>query len=177
MFKFLVFAIPLLINATSSAIPLSNTPLEKLASNKKGHITLSNTSIGGLKIGMSESEVIKKLGAPKSRRIAANGCTGTDDITLEYNNLDIYLLGGSDKTSKSYLSSITTTNSRYITNKGIRVGDLMSKAEKAYSKTAVTGERGWYLSLADPKQNECALTFSSKNSKTVSEINLVCAIC
>jgi hypothetical protein len=176
MFKFLVFTILISIGSVSSATPRSRTPVA-LALSQKGYITLNNTSISGLKIGMSENEVIKKLGAPKSRKVRANGCTGTDDIALKYNNLDIYLLGGSNKTSKSYLTAITTTNSRYVMSKGIRVGDLMSKAEKAYSKTAVTGERGRYLRLADLKQNECTLTFSSKNSKTVSEIDLVCAIC
>jgi hypothetical protein len=176
MFKFLVFAIPLLINSVSSATPLSTAP-GSLALSQKRSINLNNTAISGLKIGMSEGEVIKKLGAPKSRQVSANGCTGTDDIALKYNNLDIYLLGGSNKTSKSYLIAITTTNSRYVTSKGIRVGDLMSRAEKAYSKTAITGEKGRYLSLADLKQNECVLTFSSNNSKTVNEISLACAIC
>ncbi|WP_373545848.1 hypothetical protein [Chamaesiphon sp.] len=126
---------------------------------------------------MSENEVIKKLGTPNSRQVAANGCTGTDDITLKYNNLAIYLEEGSNKKSKSHLTAIITTNSRYLTSKGIRVGDLMGKAEKAYSKTAMTGKKGRYFSLADRQQNECALTFVSKNSKTVSEINLACAIC
>jgi hypothetical protein len=177
MYKFLAVAIPLFISSTSSTIPLSNPPTAKLALSQKGSITLSNTSIGGLKIGMSENEVIKKLGAPKSRKVEPNECTGTNDITLKYNNLDLYLLRGSRKTNKSYLVSITTNNSRYVTNKGIRVGDLMSKAEKTYSKTALTGEKGLYLSLADSKQNECAITFSSKNSKTMNEISLVCAIC
>jgi hypothetical protein len=176
MFKFLVFAIPLLISSVSGATPLSRTHVS-LALSQKRYINLNNTAIGGLKIGMSESEVIKKLGAPKSRQVSANGCTGTDDIALKYNSLDIYLLGGADKTSKSYLTAITTSNSRYITSKGIRVGDLMSKAEKAYSKTAITSEKGRYLSLVDLKQNECALAFSSDDSKTVSEISLACAIC
>jgi hypothetical protein len=176
MYRLLILTTSLLVSATSSAIPRSDISL-KLALNQNGSMVLKNTSIGGLKIGMSEKEVLKKLGTPRSRKIAPNQCTGTNDITLKYSNLELYLLEGSNKTSQSYLSAITTNNSRYITNKGIRVGDLMSKAEQAYSKVATTNEKGLYLSLADRKQNECALTFSSSNGKTVSEIDLVCAIC
>ena len=177
MYRFLVLAIFLSFGAIPSAMSSSNPPLEKLALSQTRSIVLNDTSIGGLKIGMSEDEVVKKLGTPKSRQVEANGCTETTDISLKYNNLVIYLLGGSSKKSKSYLVSITTTNSRYVTNQEIRVGDLMNKAEKAYAKAAVIGEKGRYLSLADRQQNECALTFLSNNSKTVSEINLACAIC
>jgi hypothetical protein len=177
MYRLLALTIPFLVGSTSSAISLANPPLKQLALSQKGSIVLRNTSIGGLKIGMSENEVIKKLGAPKSRQVEPNGCTGTNDITLKYANLDLYILEGANKTDKSYLTAITTTNSRYVTNKEIRVGDLMRKAEKAYSKSAVTGEKGLYLSLADLKQNECAITFSSSNGKTISEIDLVCAVC
>jgi hypothetical protein len=177
MYRLLALTILFFIGSTSSAISLANLPLEKLALSQKGSIVLRNTSIGGLKIGMSENEVIKKLGTPSSRKIAPNGCTGTNDITLKYANLELYLLEGTNKTDKSYLSAITTTNSRYVTNKGIRVGDLMRKAEKAYTTSAVTGEQGLYLSLADRQQNECAIIFSSSNGKTISEIDLVCAVC
>ncbi len=177
MYRFLIFAVSVLIISTSSAVSLSNTPLKELASRQKGEIVLRNTSIGGLKIGMSEKEVLRKLGTPQTRQVAPNLCTGTDDITLKYHHLTLYLEGGSNKTSKSYLFAITTTNSHYATNQGMRVGDLMSKAEQAYSKAAKNGEKGLYLSLADAKQNECALTFYSGTSKTVTEINLTCAIC
>jgi hypothetical protein len=177
MYRLLALTITLLIGSASSAISLANLHPSKLALSQKGSIVLSDTSIGGLKIGMSEREVIKKLGAPKSRKIAPNGCTGTNDISLEYSNLDLYIIEGAKKTDRSYLISITTTNSRYATNKRIRVGDSIGKAEKVYNKVAATGEKGRYLSLAALKDNECALTFSSKNSKTVSEISLVCAIC
>jgi hypothetical protein len=177
MYRLLALTITFLIGSTSSAISVANLPLEQLALSQKGSIVLRNTSIGGLKIGMSENEVIKKLGVPKSRQVEPNGCTGTNDITLKYANLDLYILEGANKTDKSYLTAITTTNSRYITNQGIRVGNLMRKAEKAYTTSAVTGEKGLYLSLADRQQNECAITFSSNNGKTISEIDLVCAVC
>ncbi len=177
MYRLLALTILFFIGSTSSAISFANLPLKKLALSQKGSIVLRNTSIGVLKIGMSENEVIKKLGAPKSRKVAPNGCTGSNDITLKYANLELYILEGTNKTDKSYLTAITTTNSRYVTNKGIRVGDSIGKAEKAYMASAITGEKGLYLSLADRTQNECVITFSSSNSKTVSEIDLVCAIC
>jgi hypothetical protein len=177
MYRLLALTIPSLVVSTANGMSLANLPIEKLALSQQGSIVLSDTSIGGLKIGMSEREVIKKLGVPKSRKIAPNGCTGTNDISLEYSNLDLYIIEGAKKTDRSYLISITTTNSRYGTNKGIRVGDSIGKAEKVYKKVAATAEKGRYLSLAALKDNECALTFSSENGKTVSEISLVCAIC
>ncbi|WP_310417457.1 hypothetical protein [Chamaesiphon sp. OTE_8_metabat_110] len=177
MYRLLILVMPLLVSATSGAMPRSNIPLEKLALSQKGSISIEQISIGGLKIGMSEGEVIKKLGKPRSRRIAPNGCTGTNDLTLEYPNLGLYLIDGSNEKEKSYLTAIRTTNSRYITNRRIRVGDSMIKAEKAYLKTAVPTKKELYLSLTDPKNNECNLTFSSSNGRTVSEINLVCAVC
>jgi hypothetical protein len=177
MYRLLALTIPLLIGSTSSAIALANLPTERLALSQKGSIVLRDTSIGGLKIGMSENEVIKKLGAPKSRKVAPNGCTGTNDITLKYSNLDLYILEGANKTDKSYLTAITATNSRYATNKGIRVGDSIRKVIEAYLTSAVSDEKGLYLSAVDPKNNECALTFSIVNGKTVNKIDLVCAIC
>ena len=174
LYKLLIFAIPLLIGSTSNVTPLSNAPLEEFASIQTGQIVLGNTSVGGLKIGMSENEVIRKLGAPKNRQVSANQCTGNNDIDLKYNNLDLYLEKGSSKKARSYLIAIITTNSRYATNKRIRVGDLISKAEKAYSKAAETSEERRYLSLFDPKHAGCGLTFSSTNNKTVNEIRLAC---
>lgn len=138
---------------------------------------LNKTSIAGLKIGMTETEVIKKLGTPQSRKVASNECTGTNGISLKYSNLDIYLLGGTVKKIESYLASINTTNPRYASDKQIKVEDLINKAERAYSKAAIAGYRGLQLSLADSKSNECALIFSSKNGKTIGEISLTCAIC
>jgi hypothetical protein len=177
MYRLLARTIPLLVISTSSVRSLANLHPAKLALSQQGSIVLSDTSIRGLKIGMSEREVIKKLGAPKSRKVQPNGCTGTNDIILKYSNLDLYILEGARRADKSYLTAITTTNSRYGTNKGIRVGDSIDKAGKIYKKAPASSEKGRYLSLTAPRNNECTLTFSSKNGKAVSEIVLVCAIC
>lgn len=126
---------------------------------------------------MSENETIEKFGAPKSRKTGYNQCTAAYDTTLKYDRLDLYLEGDASKKSKRYVSSITTTNSQYSTNKGIRVGDSMKKAEKAYSKAAVTGEDGFYLGVNDAARTECSIIFSSRDRRTVSKIELGCATC
>ncbi len=177
MYKFLVLALPLLIESTSIPILPPNSYRERVFLSQKGSIDLSDTFIGGIKIGMSEREAIGKLGDPKSRKTGYNQCTAAYDTTLKYDRLELYLEGDARKTSKRYVSSITTTNSQYSTNKGIRVGDSMKKAEKAYSKTAVTGEDGFYLGVNDAARIECSMIFSSRDRRMVSEIELGCATC
>jgi hypothetical protein len=176
--KFLVFVLPLFINSTSISILLPNSSShEWVFLSQKGSFDLSNTFIGGIKIGISEREAIAKFGAPKSRNTGYNQRTAAYDTTLKYDRLELYFEGDARKKSKRYVSSITTTNSQYSTNRGIRVGDAIKKAERAYSKAAVTGEDGFYLGVNDAARTECSPIFSSRDRQTVSQIELGCATC
>ncbi len=94
-------------------------------------IDVSKISIGKLKIGMNMQAATKILGQPRQKRVENdNNCHSSDITTLNYNRLEIGVLGK----NSGQIFNIQTTNPAYITSEGIRVGDHVNKAKKAYAK-------------------------------------------
>ncbi|RAM53097.1 MAG: hypothetical protein C6Y22_03160 [Hapalosiphonaceae cyanobacterium JJU2] len=150
-----------------------NNLLDK--SNKKA-IDVSQISIGGMKLGMKETEIIKQLGKPKSRTTKYDDvCYSSYITTWKYNGLEIEGLSTSSNASQSQVHFIKTSSSLYPTEKGIKVGDRISKAQKAYSA---------FLSRNDTKNdlvysNDAygGLVFSSNKQRRIKEIRLLGASC
>jgi hypothetical protein len=94
-------------------------------------IDVSKISIGKLKIGMNMQTATRILGQPKRKKVENdNICHNSNITTLNYNRLEIGVFGR----NSGQIFNIQTTNPAYITSEGIKVGDPVSKAKKAYAK-------------------------------------------
>jgi hypothetical protein len=127
-----------LISVTLSTSFVKNAHSEYLAvdrSDKAREIDILKISIGRLMLGIKSKEVIKILGQPQQRQQIENVCTerGT---RLKYNNLEVFLADSRDAASNpiQILFTISTTNPSYATSEGVRVGDPIGKAKKAYAQ-------------------------------------------
>jgi hypothetical protein len=93
------------------------------AATKKKSYSLSSFSISGVIVKMEAAEVIKKLGKPHSIK-EFTGCVST--TTLGYDRTEISI----DSANWSF----STSNPKYRTDQGVRVGDSISKARRIYSR-------------------------------------------
>lgn len=160
----------------SSTLPIANSNREDIALSQKRKFDINRASIGGLQLGISEKEVIKKLGLPKSRKTGYSACGDNNYISLKYNGLNIELTANSG-TSKFYVNSITTTSSQYYTNIGIKVGDSMNKARKNYLKgTFNDTQEVDKLYFSDPQYNWSGIGFDGKKG-VVRSISIAVASC
>ncbi|MEO6860522.1 MAG: hypothetical protein ABI180_03065 [Microcoleus sp.] len=89
-------------------------------------IDYSRLGIGGVKLGMSVEEAKRKLGKPQRDETKPGGkAIGGKVRTLTYSKLTVAAWDG-----KVYL--ISTTNPKYVTINGIKVGDKNQKVIKTY---------------------------------------------
>jgi hypothetical protein len=103
---------------------------------KKREIDISKIVIGGLKVGMEEGVIIGKLGSPRSRKIEFDICLDSNAVLMDYEGLSLRL--SMDSTTKiAYLIEMHVSSPKFKTEKSIRVGDSMAKAERAYGKKAL----------------------------------------
>jgi len=99
-------------------------------------IDYSRLGIGGVRLGMSLEEAKRKLGKPQRDETKAGGkAIGGKIRTLTYSKLTVAAWDG-----KVYL--ISTTNPKFVTIDGIKVGDNSQKVIKTYSygSQSVQGE-------------------------------------
>lgn len=129
-------------------------------------IDVLSISIGRLKIGMTTRETINLLGQPNQKNLA-NSCVGST-TTLKYSKLVIDLLD--DK-----IISISTSNRLYATEKGVRIGDSISKAKRTYRKFKSEQTDNKFLSFSNKSDNG-RLSFVAKNGK-ITNINLMSTSC
>jgi hypothetical protein len=170
----------------------SNYPSNFLDKSSKKLIDSSKNSIGGIKLGMKEKDIIKKLGKPKSRTITYGKFCDFDlyTTTWKFNGLEIEGLSTSSNPSKSEVHQITTTSSSYPTEKGVKVSDRITTALKAYSTFLSTHEYTSTLSTSEllskidsenglvyPNDAYGGLFFSINKQKGIKEIRLVKGAC
>jgi hypothetical protein len=108
----------------------------------------NNQCLGKICIDMTESQVLDRLGKPSG---STKLCAG---ISLNYSQGQVSIKDG--KTSV-----ITTKNNSWRTEKGIKVGDNISKAQKAYnlekntlSSFSVRLPTGVYLFISTDKHQK-----------------------
>lgn len=128
-------------------------------------IDVTSISIGRLKIGMEINTVINLLGQPIQRK-RLNSCVG-NTTNLKYKNLEIDLLD--DK-----IIYINTSSRLYATEKGLRVGDSISKV-KAYNKFKSEGINKNSVSFFNSSDGG-RLSFLAKNGK-ITRIILLSTSC
>jgi hypothetical protein len=94
-------------------------------------VSFKNSSLGGLKFDMSERQVQQLMGKPRKReqsKLEQCGEPAATRVSYTYKNLQVEL--GEDQ-GKVGVTIVKTTDRRFRTNKGIRVGDSIKKAQVA----------------------------------------------
>jgi hypothetical protein len=127
-----LFTIALLSGVSSASLVRSAQKNDSLISqsDKSREIDISKISIGRLKLRMNVKEVKKILGQPSQRQQIKDMCL-ENATKLKYNKLEITLY---NPPNPSDIFSISTSNPSYSTSEGIRVGDSIGKAKRAYAK-------------------------------------------
>jgi hypothetical protein len=151
-----------------------HTNLHKKSS--KEAIDVSKISIGDIKLGMLEKDIIKKLGKPKSRTTKYDDvCYSSYITTWKYDGLEIEGLSTSNNALKSEVYFIKTSSSRYPTENRIKVGDRISTAQKAYSTllSKIDSEKN----LVYPNDAYGGLVFYTNKQRRIREISLLGASC
>jgi hypothetical protein len=114
-----------------------------------------NECLGKVCVGMTESQVRARLGKPLN---SENRTCGRRDLT--------YVQGGiSLQDGATY--RITTHSSRWKIEKGIKVGDSISKAQKAYIL-----RKGDLSDFHTDLSTGAFLTFSTDSQQKIKEITL-----
>jgi hypothetical protein len=142
MFGRSIFAL-LVTTTTISAgvINTANAPNLQPQLTIRGGIDLNQVLIGGIKLKMTEQEVLKKLGKPQeiSREQLCYGVV----VRLTYPGITVDL---EEKGQKKDVTRISTTDRRYGTDRGVKPGDPIEKAEKAYAPYAKRNGNILYVS-------------------------------
>ncbi|MCL6755417.1 hypothetical protein KBT16_32330 [Nostoc sp. CCCryo 231-06] len=171
-FGILLAVNPIAIGENNSSNYRSNL----LDKSSKEAIDVSKISIGDIKLGMKEKDIIKKLGKPKSRTTKYDDVCYTSYITTwKYNGLEIEGLSTSNNASKSEVHQISASSSRYPTENGVKVGDRINTVQKAYSTllSTIDSEKN----LVYPNDAYGGLLFSTNKQRRIREIRLVEASC
>ena len=143
-------------------------------------IDTSKVSIGGVYLSTNSKGIISKIGKPQSVSLPPQqGCVGYlnewnyNGITIKRFS-DIRDINGDFShvlATKGSISYIKTTDFRYPTNKGIKVGDLITKAEKAYSKRAQKSKDGFQL-IMEGSNGPSSLSFYAEKNGRIKIIEL-----
>jgi hypothetical protein len=84
------------------------------------------SSIGGIPLGATVKQVLRQLGQPNRKEMGMN--CGFETIALSYPDIEVLFF--TDKETPKVFR-VETSSPRYRTNKGIRVGDSIEKAQSA----------------------------------------------
>jgi hypothetical protein len=168
----MIFGILLIVNPITTGKSNSN-----ILDNKSQiqMIDVTKISIGGIKLGMTEKEIIKKLGKPKSRTAKMRNCLNTYDTIWNYDGLEITFSSHS-KNESGRVEIIITSSPLYPTEKGIKIGDDISKAKKAYSTFARTTSSKDLLVYGNDDYGG-GLSFATNQRGKIREIKLIATGC
>jgi hypothetical protein len=130
-------------------------------------IDISKIEIAGIGYGMTEREVLSKLGNPHSTKISSN-CLGSID-RLFYPGLRIDL---ETRNRQKYVTWIEATGTGYATNRGVKIGDSIAKAVKIYDQTANL-LLGRILTIRSDRYGDLFLRFEADNLNRITQISIV----
>jgi hypothetical protein len=187
-------------NKSTALTTIDRLPIAALTYNlaKKPRYSLSNFSIGGVRANMAEDRVIEKLGKP--RKIEEfGGCART--FTLEYDRITFsigYPIWSADMDtltcdrdkpkyadcvasttladrisfSRGPVWLVSTSNPRYQTDRGVRVGDDIAKASRIYNRiiSPASNQKLGVLEYSETGEEnfvQMNLRFRYQNSKIV----------
>jgi hypothetical protein len=113
------------------------------ASNCRGDETATEAmlraeSLGGLRLGLPEKDVLKLLGPPAKRgEVVFQEADGNyvQDWHYPDKGIDLLMSAGEKKSGEKTIANITASAPcTFATRKGIKIGDAESAARKAYAK-------------------------------------------
>jgi hypothetical protein len=87
-------------------------------------------SIGGVSVRTTEKEILTKWGKPLRRKQGQGNCGVELYADIEYPGAKLNLYGGGSQ--PLIVLSMTITNPKWRTEKGIKVGDSIERAKKYY---------------------------------------------
>lgn len=164
-----------------NALVVVNTAMISVAESR---IDISKVSIGGVYLSTNSKGIISKIGKPHSVSSPPEGCIGYpnywnyDGITIRRSSDVRHINRGFDRVlaTEGDIYDIETTDSRYPTNKGIKVGDSITKAARVYSKHAEKSKDGFQLVLEGSNGPGGLLFYAGKNGK-IKKIELLYDVC
>jgi hypothetical protein len=144
--------------SVASISPVYAAPHQTAMLQSESAYSLRQTSsLGGIKFELSERQVYKILGKPLKReqsKLEQCGEPAATYVFYNYRNSEVEL---GEYQGKIGVKSFKTTDRRFRTNKGIRVGDSIKKAQsadpslqKANGDTWISSET-WFLMETNKK--------------------------
>ncbi|AFZ25927.1 hypothetical protein Cylst_3809 [Cylindrospermum stagnale PCC 7417] len=126
-----LFAQPLAVQA----LPTSATINYQISQNNKQvkKIPYKRLVIGGVGLGMAETQVRKVLGQPLTTKNIDMPIAGKTR-TLEYSGITVKLLEDAKPTGKFFVYEIEAKSSKYATLDKVKVGDSATKVTTIYGK-------------------------------------------
>ena len=160
--------------ANTASVPQSALVISQ--AEEKPLINVAKVSLGSLKLGMTQKQVTKILGKPRSvkKEHDANECLAKDSFSSKYRNLDILFENGR-------VEKMAITSKFYATNEGIKVGDPISKAKKIYGRKF--GLESFYrednkeYSLSYSNESYGGISFNANQQGIITEIGLLAQAC
>lgn len=156
--------------ATSALILFSFNTFSFTASSAADN-TPNPYSIGGVRIQMTEKQVLNLLGKPPNRSTGKSFCGLNRFIELNYSQGKI-VFEESTRKNNFYVITIVTKTHKWATEKGIKVGDNISKAKKLYTFTETKRYGGeWHVKGKINRPG--ILTFKTNAQSEIVAVHLV----
>jgi hypothetical protein len=125
----------------------------------------SSYKIGGVAVDMTEKQVVAEWGKPLKRSKVSAACF--DGFVLSYQRGQVSLR---EKDKNYFATSITTQSIKLKTERGVKVGDDISKAKKLYptltSQVISKNDSNWYV--INPNRSLVSFQFKTNKHKIVS---------
>jgi hypothetical protein len=128
-------------------------------------------SIGGVRIGSTESQVYRRLGKPMSYKEDRGGCGIDFSKVLTFSAGKVWLAKSGNEPFTVMLMSVQNRN--WKTERGIRVGDSISQAKKYYKFNFDSYNNAWIASSREAG----SLTFKTNKANKIVDITLFADYC
>jgi hypothetical protein len=134
------FGIILAVSSTAMIVNSQDLILAQSSSTKTRITIIPVTKVGFGKVrpGMSEQQVRKILGKPKTTKTEFS--QGVDDNirTLQYPDISLSLVPHINRSQNFFVYEILTRSAKFPTPTGVKVGDPASQIIKAYGKPYIS---------------------------------------
>lgn len=114
------------------------------ADEKATETMLRAESLGGLRLGLPEKDVLKLLGPPTKRStlvVQETDGNYVQDWHYPQKGIDLQMSAGGKKSGAKTVASITASAPcTFATKKGIKIGDAESAARKVYARAEFGGQ-------------------------------------
>jgi hypothetical protein len=117
-------------------------------------------SIGGLRLGIAENDVVATIGQPVKATDGTDQVTGQPTRTLDYDKYEVGLTGG-------VVTFIDTIDKSQKTSNGVRVGITEKKLKKKVKGLKCFGKKKRFCAKGNPKPGGTITSFTIRKKKVV----------